>query len=147
MRVDGGRPQPCGWLASYIGSALTTDVDLLFRNLDGTGTFYEEIFPTSGTLRTRVKVTDVSRSAGMIIESFEVECFIGQTLVYKMNTVFGFFPAEAFVNQVDCPSPRRTAPASSFPRRCSSTFAPALRKIFPRDLPASPLRCSACSTA
>ncbi len=95
--------QPCGWLASYIGSALTTDVDLLFRNLDGTGTFYEEIFPTSGTLRTRVKVTDVSRSAGMIIESFEVECFIGQTLVYKMNTVFGFFPAEAFVNQVGLP--------------------------------------------
>jgi len=95
--------QPCGWLASYIGSALTTDVDLLFRNLDGTGTFYEEILPTSGTLRTRVKVTDVSRSAGMIIESFEVECFIGDKLVYKMNTVFGFFPAEAFVNQVGLP--------------------------------------------
>jgi len=95
--------QPCGWLASYIGSALTTDVDLLFRNLDGTGTFYEEILPTSGTLRTRVKVTDVSRSAGMIIESFEVDCFIGDKLVYKMNTVFGFFPAEAFVNQVGLP--------------------------------------------
>ena len=95
--------QPCGWLASYIGSALTTDVDLLFRNLDGTGTFYAEILPTAGTLRTTVKVTDVSRSAGMIIESFEVECFVGKTLVYKMNTVFGFFPAEAFVNQVGLP--------------------------------------------
>jgi acyl transferase domain-containing protein/3-hydroxymyristoyl/3-hydroxydecanoyl-(acyl carrier protein) dehydratase/1-acyl-sn-glycerol-3-phosphate acyltransferase len=95
--------QPCGWLASYIGSALTTDVDLLFRNLDGTGTFYAEVLPTAGTLRTTVKVTDVSRSAGMIIESFEVECFVGKTLVYKMNTVFGFFPAEAFVNQVGLP--------------------------------------------
>jgi 3-hydroxymyristoyl/3-hydroxydecanoyl-(acyl carrier protein) dehydratase/1-acyl-sn-glycerol-3-phosphate acyltransferase len=95
--------QPCGWLASYIGSALTTDVDLLFRNLDGTGTFHAEILPTAGTLRTTVKVTDVSRSAGMIIESFEVECFVGPTLVYKMNTVFGFFPAEAFVNQVGLP--------------------------------------------
>ncbi len=95
--------QPCGWLASYIGSALTTDVDLLFRNLDGTGTFFAEIFPTAGVLRTVVKVTDVSRSAGMIIESFEVECFVGATLVYKMNTVFGFFPAEAFVNQVGLP--------------------------------------------
>ncbi len=38
--------QPCGWLASYIGSALTTEDDLLFRNLDGTGTVLAEITPS-----------------------------------------------------------------------------------------------------
>jgi hypothetical protein len=27
--------QPCGWLASYMGSALTSDKPLQFRNLDG----------------------------------------------------------------------------------------------------------------
>ncbi|MBK5267046.1 MAG: 3-hydroxyacyl-[acyl-carrier-protein] dehydratase FabA, partial [Acidimicrobiia bacterium] len=32
--------QPCGWLASYIGSALTVDSELAFRNLDGTGTVH-----------------------------------------------------------------------------------------------------------
>ena len=95
--------QPCGWLASYIGSSLTTDIDLLFRNLDGTGTLLAEIFPTAGTLRTRVKVVDISRSAGMIIESFEVECFLGDTPVYQMKTVFGYFPKEAFENQVGLP--------------------------------------------
>nr|QEP18573.1 Pfa3 [synthetic construct]QEP18577.1 Pfa3 [synthetic construct] len=95
--------QPCGWLASYIGSTLTADIDLMFRNLDGTGTLLAEVLPTSGTLRTRAKVTDVSRSAGMIIESFEVECFVGDTCVYKMKTVFGFFPKEAFENQVGLP--------------------------------------------
>ncbi|MEW5848463.1 MAG: beta-ketoacyl synthase N-terminal-like domain-containing protein [Myxococcota bacterium] len=95
--------QPCGWLASYIGSALSTDIDLMFRNLDGTGTLEVEVLPPSGTLRTKVKVTDVSRSAGMIIESFAVECFLGDTRVYTMNTVFGFFPKEAFENQVGLP--------------------------------------------
>ena len=27
--------QPCGWLASAVGSALRVDEDLSFRNLDG----------------------------------------------------------------------------------------------------------------
>ena len=30
--------QPCGWLAAYLGSALTNDTDLSFRNLGGNGT-------------------------------------------------------------------------------------------------------------
>ncbi|WP_437302134.1 beta-ketoacyl synthase N-terminal-like domain-containing protein [Sorangium sp. So ce388] len=95
--------QPCGWLASYVGSALTTDTELLFRNLDGTATMPAEILPTAGTLRTRVKIVDISRSAGMIIQSFEVESFVGETVVFRMNTVFGFFPKEAFDNQVGLP--------------------------------------------
>jgi 3-hydroxymyristoyl/3-hydroxydecanoyl-(acyl carrier protein) dehydratase len=37
--------QPCGWLASFVGSALSTETDLLFRNLDGTGRLLEEIVP------------------------------------------------------------------------------------------------------
>jgi 3-hydroxymyristoyl/3-hydroxydecanoyl-(acyl carrier protein) dehydratase/1-acyl-sn-glycerol-3-phosphate acyltransferase len=95
--------QPCGWLASYIGSALTTEDDLLFRNLDGTGTVFHEITPESGTLRTLVKVVEVSMSAGMIIETFEVECYVGEAHVYTLRTVFGFFPKSAFDNQVGLP--------------------------------------------
>jgi 3-hydroxymyristoyl/3-hydroxydecanoyl-(acyl carrier protein) dehydratase len=97
--------QPCGWLASYVGSATTTDSDLLFRNLDGTGTLLREIPPDAGTLTTRVKITSVNRSAGMIIESFEVTMFSAdangeQAPLYEMKTVFGFFPPAAFENQV-----------------------------------------------
>lgn len=95
--------QPCGWLASYIGSALTTDIDLMFRNLDGTGKLTAEILPTSGTLRTRARLTSLSRSAGMILTTFAVECFVGEQSVYTMNTVFGFFPKAAFENQVGLP--------------------------------------------
>jgi acyl transferase domain-containing protein/3-hydroxymyristoyl/3-hydroxydecanoyl-(acyl carrier protein) dehydratase/1-acyl-sn-glycerol-3-phosphate acyltransferase len=95
--------QPCGWLASFVGSALTTEQDLLFRNLDGTGTVLHEIRPGSGPLRTRATLRSISQTAGMIIESFEVECFQGDRPVYTMKTVFGFFPKEAFENQVGLP--------------------------------------------
>ena len=95
--------QPCGWLASFIGSTLSTDIDLMFRNLDGTATLTREIRPDSGTLRTKVRILNISKSAGMIIESFLVECFLGNERIYEMNTVFGFFPKEAFENQAGLP--------------------------------------------
>ncbi len=92
--------QPCGWVASAVGSATGLDDDLLFRNLDGTGTLLDELTRTSGTLTTHVKLKSVSRAGGMIIEGFDVECWLGDRIVYRMDTVFGFFPPEAFVNQV-----------------------------------------------
>lgn len=102
--------QPCGWIASYVGSTLTSDSDLLFRNLDGKGTIRAEVFPHSGTLRTKVHHKSISRSAGMIIVSFHVECFLPDpeestksTLVYELDTVFGFFPPSAFDNQAGLP--------------------------------------------
>ena len=91
--------QPCGWLASYVGSALTSNDELFFRNLDGKGTLKVELLPAGGTLRTRSKITSISQSGGMIIESFDVQCFIDDVEVYEMNTVFGFFPHEALANQ------------------------------------------------
>lgn len=51
--------QPCGWLASYVGSALTSGSDLLFRNLDGTGTVTGEVTPATGTVRTHAVLTRV----------------------------------------------------------------------------------------
>ncbi len=92
--------QPCGWVASAVGSAVEVDDDLLFRNLDGTGTVLSELTRTSGVLTTKVKLTSVSRAGGMIIEGFEVECWLGDRPVYEMTTVFGFFPPEAFEDQV-----------------------------------------------
>jgi 3-hydroxymyristoyl/3-hydroxydecanoyl-(acyl carrier protein) dehydratase/1-acyl-sn-glycerol-3-phosphate acyltransferase len=92
--------QPCGWLASYLGCALTTDTELCFRNLDGTGTLHVDLLPDAGTLVTRVVSTGISRVASMIIVSFQVECAVGQTRVYDLETVFGFFPQSALENQV-----------------------------------------------
>ena len=102
--------QPCGWLASYIGSALTVDDEVCFRNLDGTATLEAELFEDAGTLRTAVTLKNISKAAGMIVVSFDVECFLsgeqGERRVYVMDTVFGFFPPEALSleNQIGQPT-------------------------------------------
>ncbi|MHB1045578.1 MAG: beta-ketoacyl synthase N-terminal-like domain-containing protein [Thermoanaerobaculia bacterium] len=97
--------QPCGWLSSYVGSALSVDEELGFRNLDGTGRLLGEVFPDSGTLTTRVKLNGVSATGTMIIVSFEVTCSVGERPVYEMKTVFGFFPPAALASQAGLPVP------------------------------------------
>jgi 3-hydroxymyristoyl/3-hydroxydecanoyl-(acyl carrier protein) dehydratase/1-acyl-sn-glycerol-3-phosphate acyltransferase len=91
--------QPCGWLASFAGSALGTDQDLAFRNLDGTGRALAEVLPGTGPLRTIATLASVSRSGGMVLEFFRVRCLLGETPIYEMQAGFGFFPAATFENQ------------------------------------------------
>jgi 3-oxoacyl-(acyl-carrier-protein) synthase/3-hydroxymyristoyl/3-hydroxydecanoyl-(acyl carrier protein) dehydratase/1-acyl-sn-glycerol-3-phosphate acyltransferase len=105
--------QPCGWLASFVGSALSSPSDLCFRNLDGTGTLRSELSPESGTLTTRVTIETISAVNAMVIESFSVACFVDERPVYDMSTVFGFFPPEAFLDQVGLPVPDAEATALS----------------------------------
>ncbi|WP_330291278.1 beta-ketoacyl synthase N-terminal-like domain-containing protein [Streptomyces sp. NBC_00576] len=95
--------QASGWLASYVGSALGHDEDLLFRNLDGTGTVLGEIRPGTRVLRTRTRLLDIAHSGDMIIETFGVECFADGEPVFSLTTVFGFFPPAAFENQIGLP--------------------------------------------
>jgi 3-hydroxymyristoyl/3-hydroxydecanoyl-(acyl carrier protein) dehydratase len=96
--------QPCGWLASYVGSALGVDEALSFRNLDGEGELLTELEPGAGTLRTEVELTDVSATAGMIIQTFVVNCMLDGRPVYRLRTVFGFFPPAALAAQVGLPT-------------------------------------------
>lgn len=96
--------QPCGWLALGTGIPLETAEGLRFRNLDGTGTLRLALRPGSGTLRTEVRLLEVSRSAGMFLVSFDVRSLLGDAVVFEMKTGFGFFPAEALANQVGLPT-------------------------------------------
>ncbi len=92
--------QPCGWLAAYAGSALRSEKDLKFRNLGGTGMLSCEVFPENGPLTIRCRMKKVSEVGDMIIEDFDFElCQKGQ-IVYKGETNFGFFTAEALKQQV-----------------------------------------------
>jgi len=95
--------QPCGWLAAYCGSALTSDTDLSFRNLGGKATQFEPIGPNVGTLTTNVTMTKVAQSAGMIIQHYDMKVTAGDRTVYEGNTYFGFFGKEALRNQVGMP--------------------------------------------
>jgi len=91
--------QPCGWLASYTLGRDYADSDLLFRNLDGTGTQHREVVSGDGTLKTSATLTSISQIGELIIENFDVVCTIDDEVVYTMKTVFGFFPPDAMANQ------------------------------------------------
>jgi len=96
--------QPCGWLALATGVPLRAEEGLHFRNLDGEGAVRRHVGPEDGRLRTRVRLKDVSRSAGMALVSFEVESFVGDETVFAFETGFGFFPREALARQVGLPT-------------------------------------------
>jgi acyl transferase domain-containing protein/3-hydroxymyristoyl/3-hydroxydecanoyl-(acyl carrier protein) dehydratase len=104
--------QPCGWLAAYCGSALTSPIDLSFRNLGGIATQFLEVTPETGTLITRVKLTKVSQSGGMIIQGYDMEMTdaSGRT-VYEGTTEFGFFTKEALSNQLGLRGAKRPVPS------------------------------------
>ncbi len=93
--------QPCGWLAAYAGSALTSEIDLSFRNLGGEATQFASIAPNVGTLTTRVTLTAVSNSGGMIIQHYEYTLTNGSgEVLYQGTTYFGFFTKHSLANQV-----------------------------------------------
>ncbi|MDX2481755.1 MAG: beta-ketoacyl synthase N-terminal-like domain-containing protein [Desulfuromusa sp.] len=92
--------QPCGWLAAYLGSALTSKTDLSFRNLDGHAVQYKPVTAQSGTLTTKVKITRIASSGGMIIQGYDYEIHDSSGPVYSGDTVFGFFSKESLAQQV-----------------------------------------------
>jgi PfaB family protein len=94
--------QPCGWLSSWAGCALSSEEELRFRNLDGRGTQHSE-FHGGETLSTEATLTSVSASGGMIIVAFDVRCAVGAREVYTLKTVFGFFPHAALATQAGLP--------------------------------------------
>lgn len=92
--------QPCGWLAAYVGSALTSDTDLSFRNLGGTGNLYQPVRRDAGILTMTAELTGASSSGGMIIQQFKFSVSNHNGLIYDGKTDFGFFSKQALAQQV-----------------------------------------------
>ncbi len=92
--------QACGWLAAYVGSALTSDRNLHFRNLGGKATLTRAITPDDATLVMRAAMTKVASSGDMIIQHFDfsVESAAGE-MIYEGTTYFGFFTTAALADQ------------------------------------------------
>ncbi|NOY14242.1 MAG: type I polyketide synthase, partial [Deltaproteobacteria bacterium] len=124
--------QPCGWLAAYLGSALTSPVDLSFRNLDGNAVQQRPVTPASGTLTTNVKITRVASSGGMIIQSYDFAISDRLGPVYSGDTVFGFFSAESLAQQVGVRGAAHYQPSPAEQAR-GERFAYPQQAPFPAD--------------
>jgi len=92
--------QPCGWLAAYAGSALTSPTDLSFRNLGGSAIVHRSITPESGILTSTSTLKKVATSGGMIIQEYDFTVADRIGTLYEGETMFGFFSKEALHNQV-----------------------------------------------
>ncbi|MBI1324899.1 acyltransferase domain-containing protein [bacterium] len=93
--------QVCGWLSSYVGSALTSSNDLAYRNLGGSCKWHKSVPAGHERLTTTVKLTNLSHSAGMIIQHFRMDMVDrAGAPVYSGTTYFGFFDREALKNQI-----------------------------------------------
>jgi acyl transferase domain-containing protein/3-hydroxymyristoyl/3-hydroxydecanoyl-(acyl carrier protein) dehydratase len=121
--------QPCGWLAAYAGSALTTPNDISFRNLGGTAVQHRPVTPDTGLLTCRAVMTKVATSGGMIIQEFDFSVADRHGVLYEGDTMFGFFAKEALANQVGIrdaqpyrPTPEETGRGSALPYPDSAPF-------------------------
>jgi acyl transferase domain-containing protein/3-hydroxymyristoyl/3-hydroxydecanoyl-(acyl carrier protein) dehydratase len=113
--------QSCGWLAAYVGSALTSPEDLCFRNLGGEAVLHSPVGPAAGTLATRVWLTRVAATAGMILQHYDFEVRDRRRTIYQGTTSFGFFTRPALAQQaglrdaaVYVPSPAERARGRDF---------------------------------
>jgi 3-hydroxymyristoyl/3-hydroxydecanoyl-(acyl carrier protein) dehydratase len=129
--------QVCGWMSSYMGSALTSPEPLHYRNLGGKATLHRVVTPQTGTLVSQVRCTRVASSGGMIIQDFDFQVRDAQGPLYEGNTTFGFFSAEALGQQIGVrearfyqPSPAEKARAHSLAFPSEAPFpAPMLRML------------------
>jgi 3-hydroxymyristoyl/3-hydroxydecanoyl-(acyl carrier protein) dehydratase len=96
--------QPCGWLASYVGCALTTHEELVFRNLDGAGTVSGEVREDAGLLVTRARLKTLSRAGALILVGFDVSVQVADRVIYALETSFGFFTRESMGDQPGLPT-------------------------------------------
>jgi acyl transferase domain-containing protein/3-hydroxymyristoyl/3-hydroxydecanoyl-(acyl carrier protein) dehydratase len=92
--------QACGWLAAYMGSALTSTEDLKFRNLGGTARQHRAVRRDAGTLTARTKATKIAATPGMILQQYEFSIHSRAGLVYDGATEFGFFAPRLLHEQV-----------------------------------------------
>ncbi len=92
--------QPCGWLAAYVGSALSSPSDISFRNLGGTAVQHRIVTPDSGVLTCCATMKKVATSGGMIIQEYDFSVADRHGILYEGDTMFGFFAKEALANQV-----------------------------------------------
>ncbi len=120
--------QPCGWLAAYLGSALTSETDLSFRNLDGNAVQHRPVTAQSGTLSIEVKITRIASSGGMIIQGYDFSVSDRFGTVYSGDTVFGFFSKQSLAQQVG-------VQGASLYQPTDTELTNVERFAYPKDLP------------
>ena len=82
-------------LISYIGIDFEAKGDRVYRLLDCTLTFLDDMPLEGHTLRYDIKINSYARNGGALLFFFEYNCFVGDKMVLKMrNGCAGYFTDE-----------------------------------------------------
>jgi 3-hydroxymyristoyl/3-hydroxydecanoyl-(acyl carrier protein) dehydratase len=93
--------QPCGFLSAHLGSTLPyPDENFYFRNLDGNGKFLRDLDLRGRTITNHVRLLSSTAIQGIIIQKFAYELSCGGQPFYAGEATFGYFQAEALVDQI-----------------------------------------------
>jgi len=103
--------QPNGFLTSHIGSTLIyPDINLYFRNLDGTGRLIKEMDLRGKTIVNKTTMFSTSAVMNNIIQKFTFELICDGETFYEGDAVFGFFSAESLSTQVGMDKGKKLLP-------------------------------------
>ncbi len=93
--------QPCGFLSAHLGSTLPyPDENFYFRNLDGNGKFLSDLDLRGRTIANQVRLLSSTAIQGIVIQKFAYELSCGGQPFYTGEATFGYFQAEALVDQI-----------------------------------------------
>ncbi len=90
--------QPCGFLAAFMGSALSMEGPMHFRNLGGRATVLAPVYG-GDRVETTARLTRSSRMGEMLIQHYDFQCRVKNRPVYEGQTHFGFFSPGALAHQ------------------------------------------------
>jgi 3-hydroxymyristoyl/3-hydroxydecanoyl-(acyl carrier protein) dehydratase len=114
--------QPCGFLAAYMGSALSFPGPMHFRNLGGDATVLSHIDSLSGEIQTKATLTKFSVLGSMAIQHYNFSVFWNGSPIYEGQTHFGFHSPESLAKPLGLKANQTllkalTAPAASGPSK------------------------------
>jgi 3-hydroxymyristoyl/3-hydroxydecanoyl-(acyl carrier protein) dehydratase len=134
--------QVCGFTAAYVGSSLTSEKDLRFRNLGGEAVQLRDVGPSPQVLTARCRLTRVNTAADMIIQDYRMAVLNenGQP-VYEGSTHFGFFTEAALARQVGIRDAEQFAhnPGSAERARAVHFDLEPVAPLFPEDPDRAPV--------
>ncbi|PXX71777.1 PfaB family protein [Nocardia tenerifensis] len=96
--------QPCSWL---LGRLCPPPKDARLRNLSGALTVHRELRPSTRTIQTTARLTDLGVSEGRSSYTFEVTCRVEDEPLLSLETTFVLVPAG---DTFEIPAPRAEGP-------------------------------------
>ena len=93
--------QACGFLAAYMGSALTVKQPLYFRNLAGAGRLRRPLDRNEGRVTTKARCVSIVKARELILQRYDFQ-LVGRDdeEIYRGQTEFGFFSSESLAAQI-----------------------------------------------